>query len=119
MSPIPPNKSENFTNLNGEENATNNGQPEEITISAEEALANGWDPNYYGVDYNYRQLNQSEPVTASGADEDDGEDTDSDKDSELPELDPDLEFEILAETRSTQVVKVKLPLLITFNFFLV
>lgn len=105
MSPIPPNKSESFVNLNGEQNGTN--EPEEITISTEEAVANGWDPSYYGVDYNYRQLNQSEPVNASGADEDDGEDSESDKDSELPELDPDLEFEIMAETRSTQVLKVE------------
>jgi len=99
MSPIPPNKNESFDgskNGVGEENVN---VSEEVTTNTEEAAADGWDPNYYAVGYNYRQLNQSEPVNA------DAKESESDEESELPELDPDVEFEILAETRSTNKIK--------------
>ncbi len=109
MSPIPPNKHEHFQPEPVSQDTATDSQPEEVTIANPETTdtAGGWDPNYYNVNYNsvtYQQLNQesTEPlptdeIGSSGSS--DNDDDEENGDCQLTEIDPDVEFEILAESR--------------------
>lgn len=107
MSPIPPNKNDDFPIVDQNSGASN--QPEEITIAQEEVGDGTWDPNFYNVNYNgvtYQQLNQEPPTN-------DDESSEEELECELTEIDPDIEFEILASTR-TEETKPKVFFLIQF-----
>jgi len=112
MSPIPPNKHEHFQPESVSQDTATDSQPEEVTIANSETTdtAGGWDPNYYNVNYNsvtYQQLNQesTEPLptdeieSSGSSDNDDDDYADENGDCQLAEIDPDVEFEILAESR--------------------
>ena len=95
MSPIPPNKNTEYPDINSDDK----NQLEEVTTNPEVTETNQeWDPNYYNVNYSgvtYQQLSQSNP----GVHNQDESDDETISDSELTEIDPDVEFEILASSR--------------------
>ncbi len=106
MSPIPPNKHEHFQPEPVSQDTATDSQPEEITIASPETTdtAGRWDPNYYNVNYNsvtYQQLNQesTEPLPTDEIGSSDNDDDEENGDCQLTEIDPDVEFEILAESR--------------------
>ncbi len=102
MSPIPPNKQEQFQSDSINSNKTSETQSEETTISNLEPteITERWNTNYYNVDFNgvtYQQLNQESELLPTVEADDCSSDED---DCQLTEIDPDVEFEILAESRT-------------------
>lgn len=102
MSPIPPNKNAEYPDINQDDATDPENQLEHVTTSPEATeTQQEWDPNYYNVNYSgvtYQQLSQSNP----GNHNEDESDDDSISNPELTEIDPDVEFEILASSRTCE-----------------